>query len=127
MGLAFFKKRSIVQFLKFCVSTYPLMVEIMTKFQLPTIFAVSVIVSYKCQSVCTLLQESAKMIEPSFTNVLGYYYFVNEINYLIMFKGTVMQIEKALINVRLRVSNKKFHITTICNFAVIYPWNLLFS
>ena len=104
MGLAFFKKRSIVQFLKFCVSTYLLMVEIMTKFQLPTIFAVSVIVSYNCQSVCTLLQESANMIEPLFTNVLGYYYFVNEINYLIMFKGTVMQIEKALINVRLRVS-----------------------
>ena len=44
-------------------------------------------------------------------------------------KGTVMQIEKALINDRLRVSKVswKFHIPTIYNFEVIYPWNLLFS
>ena len=40
-----------------------------------------------------------------------------------------MEIEKALINDRLRVSKVswKFGIPTICNFAVIYPWNLLFS
>ena len=44
-------------------------------------------------------------------------------------KGTVMQIEKVLINDCLRVSNVswKSHIPTIFNFAVIYPWNLLFS
>ena len=44
-------------------------------------------------------------------------------------KGTVMQIEKAWINDRLRVSKVpwKFHIPTIYNFAVIHPWNLLFS
>ena len=38
-------------------------------------------------------------------------------------KGTVMQIEKALINDRLCVSNVswKFHIPTIYSFAVIYP------
>ena len=36
-----------------------------------------------------------------------------------------MQIEKALINDRLRVLNDR--ILTICNFAVIYQWNLLFS
>ena len=36
-------------------------------------------------------------------------------------KGTVMQIEKALINDRVRVSKmfSKFRITNICNFAVI--------
>ena len=43
-------------------------------------------------------------------------------------KGTVKQIEKALINDRLRVSEVswKFCISTIYNFAVIYSWNLLF-
>ena len=43
-------------------------------------------------------------------------------------KSTVMQIEKALIDDRLRVSNVswKFHIPTPCNFALIYPWNLIF-
>ena len=44
-------------------------------------------------------------------------------------KGTVMQIEKALINDRLHVSKVfwKFCIPTISNFAVIYQWILLFS
>ena len=44
-------------------------------------------------------------------------------------KVTVVKIEKALINDRLRVSKVfwKFHIPTIYNFAVIYPWNSLFS
>ena len=39
-----------------------------------------------------------------------------------------MQIEKAPINDRVLVSKGswKFYITTIYNFAVIYPWNLLF-
>ena len=39
------------------------------------------------------------------------------------FKGTIMQIEKALINDRLRVSkvSRKFRITTIYDFVVIYP------
>ena len=42
---------------------------------------------------------------------------------IVFFKGTVMQIEKALINNRLRVSkvSGKFRIPTIDNFAVIYP------
>ena len=45
------------------------------------------------------------------------------------FEGTAMQIEKALINDRLRISKLswKSRISTIYNFAVIYPWNLLFS
>ena len=40
-----------------------------------------------------------------------------------------MQIEKARISDRLRVSKIfwKFPIPTIYNFAVTYPWNLLFS
>ena len=40
-----------------------------------------------------------------------------------------MQIEKTLVNDGLRVSKMswKFRIPTIYNFAVIYPWNLLFS
>ena len=39
-----------------------------------------------------------------------------------------MQIEKALINDRLRASKVswKFYIPIIYNLAVIYPWNLLF-
>ena len=39
-----------------------------------------------------------------------------------------MQTEKALINNRLHVSKVswKFRIPTIYNFAVIYPWNMLF-
>ena len=43
-------------------------------------------------------------------------------------KGTVMQIEKALINDRLRVSKVswKFRIPTIYSLAVIYPWNFPF-
>ena len=38
-----------------------------------------------------------------------------------------MQIEKTLINENLRVSkiSWKFHIPTIYNFSVVYPWNLL--
>ena len=44
-------------------------------------------------------------------------------------KATVMQIEKAPTNDRLHFSKVswKFPILTIYNFAVIYPWNLLFS
>ena len=43
-------------------------------------------------------------------------------SFVIMFKGTVMQIEKALINDRLRVLkvSRKFRIPNIYNFAVIY-------
>ena len=42
--------------------------------------------------------------------------------FLSSFKGTVMQIEKALINDRLRVSKVpwKFRIPTVYNFAIIY-------
>ena len=45
-----------------------------------------------------------------------------------LFKGTAMQIEKLLINDRLRISKVswKFHILSIYNFAVIYPQNELF-
>ena len=44
-------------------------------------------------------------------------------------KSTVMQAEKAQINDRLLASKVswKFHIPTIYNFAVIDPWNLVFS
>ena len=44
-------------------------------------------------------------------------------------KGTVMQIEKAMINDCLSVSKVpwEFRIPTVYNFAVIYPWNLVFS
>ena len=44
-------------------------------------------------------------------------------------KGTVMQIEKALINDRLCVLKVswKFCIPAIYDFAIIYLWNLLFS
>ena len=40
-----------------------------------------------------------------------------------------MQTEKAQTNDRLRISkvSYKFRIQNIYNFAVIYPWNLLFS
>ena len=51
--------------------------------------------------------------------------------YVIAFnqRYTVMQIEKALINHRLRVLKVswKFCTLTILNFAVIHSWNLLFS
>ena len=44
-------------------------------------------------------------------------------------KGTVIQTDKALINKHLRVSKVswKSRIPTIQDFAVIYPWKLLFS
>ena len=44
-------------------------------------------------------------------------------------KGTVLEIEKTLVNDHLSVSKISwiFYIPTIYNFAVIYPWNLLFS
>ena len=43
---------------------------------------------------------------------------------MFFFKGTVMQIQKAMINDCLRVSKVswKFCIRAICNFAVIYSW-----
>ena len=46
-----------------------------------------------------------------------------------LLKGAIMQIEKTLINDRLRVSEVpwKFGIPTIFNLAVIYLWSLLFS
>ena len=46
-----------------------------------------------------------------------------------MVKGTVMQIKKALINDRLRVSKvyRKCRIPTIYNFTVTYPCDFLFS
>ena len=49
--------------------------------------------------------------------------------FMAIFKGTVMQTEKALIKDGLRVSKVswKFNIPTIYSFAVICPWNLLFS
>ena len=49
--------------------------------------------------------------------------------FLLYIKGTVMQIEKAQINDRLRVSkvSSKFRILTFCHFTVSFPWNLLFS
>ena len=49
-------------------------------------------------------------------------------NTCIYIKGAVMRIEKALINDRLRVSKVswKFRIPTISNFAVIYPWKLIY-
>ena len=52
-----------------------------------------------------------------------------EISWKDNIKGTVMQIEKAPINDYLRVSNIswKFRIAIIVNYAVIYPWNLLFT
>ena len=42
-------------------------------------------------------------------------------------EGTIIQIEKQLKNVRLRVSNisSKFRIPIIYYFAVTYSWNLL--
>ena len=53
------------------------------------------------------------------------YYF----NFSVALKVTVIQIEKALANDLLRVlkASWKFRISTIYNFAVIYPWKLLFS
>ena len=44
-------------------------------------------------------------------------------------KGTVMQIEEALIidNSRISKESWKFRIPIIYNSAVINPWNLLFS
>ena len=41
----------------------------------------------------------------------------------VLIKGTVMQIEKALINDHLRFSKvfRKFYMPTCYNFAVIYP------
>ena len=49
--------------------------------------------------------------------------FWKEEGTLFLFKGTVMQIKKALINNCLRVSkvSLKLRILTIYNFAVIYP------
>ena len=43
--------------------------------------------------------------------------------FTLLFKGTDMQIEKALINDHLRVSEVswKFYIPIINNFSVIYP------
>ena len=58
--------------------------------------------------------------------------FLLKVTFLIIsltVKGTVMQIEKALINDLLRVPEVswKFGIPTIYNFALIYLWILLFS
>ena len=54
---------------------------------------------------------------------------INSLEFALPFKRYSMQIEKALINDRLRLSNIswKFRISTIYNFTVIYPLNLQFS
>ena len=46
----------------------------------------------------------------------------------VLLKGTVMRIEKSLMNDRLRVSKapRKFSILTIYNFEVIQLWSFLF-
>ena len=51
-----------------------------------------------------------------------YLYILRKVIYK-LFKGTFMQMEKVLINDRLRVSkvSRKLCIPTIYNFAVIYP------
>ena len=48
----------------------------------------------------------------------------NSYNSISSIKGKVMQIEKALIKGRLHISNvsRKFSISTIYNFAVIYQF-----
>ena len=78
-----------------------------------------------CKGVVTRERENEGLcsLVKKFSLSLLILYFHN------VFKGRVMQIKKALINDRLRVSNVfwKFWIPTFYNFAVIYPWNLLFS
>ena len=58
-----------------------------------------------------------------------YYHVIRRVGLVGQFKGTFVHIEKVLINDRVRVSKVswKFRIPTFYNFAVIYPWNLLFS
>ena len=78
-----------------------------------------------CKEVVSRERENERLcsLVKKFSLSLLILYFHN------VFKGRVMQIKKALINDRLRVSNVswKFCIPTFYNFAVIYPWNLLFS
>ena len=71
----------------------------------------------------------------SFTYIYHYtctYIWIPEVSdyFLRNFKGTIMHIEKTLINDdRLRVLKVfwNFRIPVIYNFMVIYPWNLIFS
>ena len=75
------------------------------------------------------------MKKQRFDSFSRYYLPMLKINFLLLkeiihlLKGAVMLIEKALINDRLRVSKVSwnFRIPNNCDFAVIYPWNLLFS
>ena len=55
-------------------------------------------------------------------------FIFNHLYVLSLFKDKVMQIERALINDHLRVPKVswRFRIPAIYNFAVIYPWNLMF-
>ena len=89
---------------------------------------------------------SVNLVLPLIKNCFGNYlmkrpfsqYWYYWTDSLVVIKSTVMQIEKALINDRLCVSaiskksciptaiSKKFCIT-VFDFAVISPWNLLFS
>ena len=64
-----------------------------------------------------------------FTNSLLLCQWKMHSSYFSYFKGTVIQIEKSPIKDRLRISKVswKFCVPTIFNFAIIYPWNLLFS
>ena len=56
-----FYKNAYGGLLLFCASKHSLILEFKTKFQLSVIFLPSVIFNEKCQSLCTLSQESVKI------------------------------------------------------------------
>ena len=77
---------------------------------------------HRCKFKIDKITYSKSMVQ---NNALGYLKY--DLNLIL--KGTVIQIEKARKNDRLRVSKVfwKFYISTIYISAVIYPWSLLFS
>ena len=61
--------------------------------------------------------------------VYEHHKYILEIKERLVIKGKFMQIKNEIMNNCLRVSKVSwnFRIPTIYNFAVIYPWNVLFS
>ena len=72
-------------------------------------------------SLLHLLVAAYRGVFKTWSNIYNGAFFVK------ILKGTVMQIEKGLINHRLRVSkiSSIFRIPTIHNFAVIYPMQFI--
>ena len=89
-------------------------------------FPFSIKIPVKYNTVLLFVSKAAKI--PWFRKALKDVFLKNQ-HWKLILKCTTMQIEKVLKNDCYCISKVpwKFYIPTVCNLAVIYTWNLLFS